>query len=214
VRVSVSDPGFGHDAPAWARRNGHTLVELTPDGPGYKALFRKGGVSQVAQVATTQASAVKNKTSFVVFSGDLDKLIAAFIMANGALAMGEEVSMFFTFWGLNSLRAKDAPRRERKAMDKALTAMMPSGADALHLSKMNMMGVGAKLIQQVMRKNNVASLPQMIASAQSGGAKMVACTMTMDLLGIEKADLMDGIEFGGVATFLDDAAESRTTLFI
>ena len=214
ILVNVSDPGFGTDAPAWAKRNGHQLLELTPSGPGYTALFRKGRAGQLSGEAVAAAPAGKAKTSFVVFSGDLDKLIAAFIIANGALAMGEDVSMFFTFWGLNSLRDKNAPAREKSMMDKMFATMMPSGADSLTLSKMNMFGAGTAMINKVMETNGVASLPEMIATARAGGARLIACTMTMDLLGIAESDLVEGVEFGGVATFLDEAADSRTTLFI
>jgi peroxiredoxin family protein/TusA-related sulfurtransferase len=214
ILVNVSDPGFGKDAPAWARRNGHQLLELTPKGPGYEALFRKGAAGALSAELPAATVTGRAKTSFVVFSGDLDKLIASFIIANGALAMGEDVSMFFTFWGLNALRVKNPPKREREPMERMFAAMMPSGADALSLSKMNMMGAGTAMINRVMEKNGVAPLPEMIASAKAGGARIIACTMTMDLLGIAESDLMDGVEFGGVATFLDEAADSRTTLFI
>ncbi len=213
VRVTVSDPGFSADGPAWAKRNGHDLLEMTPKGPGFEALFRKGRAGQLSTSGATVAAGPP-RTSFVVFSGDLDKLIAAFIIANGALSMGEEVSMFFTFWGLNALRTPDAPKRQRSAMDKMMTAMMPSGADSLTLSKMNMLGAGTAMINKVMKDNGVASLPELIASARANGARLIGCTMTMDLLGIAPSDLMEGIEFGGVATFLDQAADSRTTLFI
>ena len=215
VVVHVSDPGFASDAPAWARRNGHQLVAIEPEGPGYVATMRKGGIPAPATAPGPAAKpAGPSKTSFVVFSGDLDKVLAAFIIANGALAMGEDVSMFFTFWGLNSLRRADAPKRDRKMMDKMFAAMMPSGAGSLPLSQMNMLGAGAAMIKKVMRDNAVAPLPDLIASAQAGGARLIACTMTMDLLGIADTDLMPGVELGGVATFLGEAAESTTTLFI
>ena len=212
ITTHVSDVGFGTDAPAWARRNGHEMVDLTPEGAGYRATFRKGGAQPAA---ATQAKPVsRNKNSFVVFSGDLDKMIAAFIIANGALAMGNEVSMFFTFWGLNALRDPKAPKRDMKAMDKMMAKMMPSGPDALPLSQMNMGGAGAAMIKNTMKQHNVAPLADMMATAIKGGANIIACTMTMDLLGIEKSDLIEGIGFGGVATFLDEAADSQTTLFI
>jgi peroxiredoxin family protein len=168
----------------------------------------------VAAQAAATSIAGPSKTSFVVFSGDLDKLIASFIIADGALAMGEEVSMFFTFWGLNSLRKKNPPRRQKKLMEKMFSTMMPSGADSLKLSQMHMAGAGTAMIKSVMKKHNVQSLPELMAAAQKGGARIIACTMTMDLLGIAPSDLMDGIEFGGVASFLGEAAESQTTLFI
>jgi NADPH-dependent 2,4-dienoyl-CoA reductase/sulfur reductase-like enzyme/peroxiredoxin family protein/TusA-related sulfurtransferase/rhodanese-related sulfurtransferase len=210
VVVHVSDPGFGLDAPSWATRNGHTLVDLTPEGPGYVATLRKGGPA----VSTGLAAPVRNKTSFVVFSGDLDKVIAAFIIANGAVSMGEEVSMFFTFWGLNALRREDPPPAEKAFMEKMFSRMMPEGADHLKLSQMHMMGAGTKMIKRVMKNHSVSSLPELIASAQAGGARLIGCTMTMDLLGIAATDLIDGVELGGVATFLGEAHESGTTLFI
>jgi peroxiredoxin family protein len=152
--------------------------------------------------------------SFVVFSGDLDKVIAAFIIANGAISMGEEVSMFFTFWGLNALRQQKPPKRQRKTMDKLFAGMMPAGADKLTLSQMHMMGAGTAMIKKTMKKNGVHSLPELMESAMAGGARVIGCTMTMDLLGIAESDLIDGVELGGVATFLGEAAESTTTLFI
>ena len=213
ITITVSDPGFAADGPAWAGRNGHELVSIEPHGPGFKATIRKGGVGALAQAQST-AAAGKPKTSFVVFSGDLDKLIAAFIIANGAISMGEEVSMFFTFWGLNSLRKKNPPRREKKVMEKLFGAMMPAGPDALKLSQMHMAGAGTAMIKNVMKQHNVNTLPQLMQSAKDGGARIIACTMTMDLLGMAPSDLMDDIEFGGVASFLGEAAESHTTLFI
>ena len=213
IVVHVSDAGFAKDGPAWARRNGHQLLDMAPEGPGYRATFRRGGSGSIATAHNTSIG-MRPKNTFVVFSGDLDKLIAAFIIANGALAMGEEVSMFFTFWGLNALRTAQPPRRERKMMDRLFSTMMPAGPESLRLSQMHMLGAGTRMIKQVMKRHKVAPLQELMAAAQAGGAKFVACTMTMDLLGIAESDLMHGVEFGGVATFLDDAADSRTTLFI
>jgi NADPH-dependent 2,4-dienoyl-CoA reductase/sulfur reductase-like enzyme/peroxiredoxin family protein/TusA-related sulfurtransferase/rhodanese-related sulfurtransferase len=214
IVVHVSDPGFALDGPAWAKRNGHQLIDLTPEGPGYVATMRKGGTSTTAVGQGVAVAATTPMVSFVIFDGDLDKLIAAFIIANGALAMGEEVSMFFTFWGLNALRRNNPPKRKRSALDAMFGAMMPRGAEKLTLSQMHMMGAGTAMIKGVMKKNGVHSLPELIASAQAGGARIIGCTMTMDLLGIAESDLIDNIELGGVATFLGEAAESTTTLFI
>ncbi len=212
VVVHVSDPGFRLDAPSWASRNGHTLVDLTPEGPGYVATLRKGGAT--ATLPAGAGAPVLNKTSFVVFSGDLDKMIAAFIIANGALSMGEDVSMFFTFWGLNALRKSKPPRRQKKMMEKLFGAMMPRGADKLTLSQMHMMGMGTAMIKDVMNKHDVPQLKELIASAQASGARLLGCTMTMDLLGMAPSDLIDGVELAGVAAFLGEAHESGTTLFI
>ena len=215
IRVKVSDPGFALDAPAWAKNNGHTMVSIEPAGAGYQAVIRKGGAGQLASQASVALDASgPQKVSFVVFSGDLDKLIAAFIIANGALAMGKQVSMFFTFWGLNALRKNNPPARKKSLLHKAFAFMMPKDANHTTLSQMNMAGMGTAMIKGVMKKNGVASLPELMTSAIEGGANIVGCTMTMDLLGIAESDLLEGIKFGGVATFLGEAAESKTTLFI
>ncbi len=210
VLVHVSDPGFALDAPAWAQKNGHELLEIHPEGPGYAARFRKGG--QPAGLGA--AAKIRDKKTLVVFSGDFDRVLACFILANGAVAMGDEVSMFFTFWGLNALRRTDPPAREKSAMEKAFTVMMPSGPDKLPLSTMNLMGGGPALIKRIMVDHNVPSLPELIASAQAAGVRLVACTMTMELLGISQADLIDGVELGGVATMFGESNESNGQFFI
>lgn len=210
VLAHVSDPGFRLDAPAWAAKNGHTLVEIKPEGPGFAALFRKGGETALSGAAAR----IKDKKTFIVFSGDLDKVLAAFIIANGAVAMGDEVAMFFTFWGLNALRRVHAPKGDKSAMDRMFGALMPAGPEKLKLSTMNMLGGGTAMIKKVMRNNQVPSLSELIASAQASGVRLVGCTMTMDLLGLKPDDLIDGVQLGGVATMLGDANESNGTLFI
>ena len=152
--------------------------------------------------------------SMVIFSGDLDKLLAAFIIANGAAAMDTPVSMFFTFWGLNVLR-KSEPVRVKKGLVESMFAwMMPRGAEKLKLSKMNLGGMGTMMMKRVMQRKNVYSLPRLMKTAQEAGVHLVACTMTMEIMGIKPGELIDGVEFGGVASFLDAADRSKTTLFI
>ncbi|QNK58035.1 DsrE/DsrF/DrsH-like family protein [Paenibacillus sp. PAMC21692] len=156
----------------------------------------------------------KEKSTIVLFSGELDKAIAAFIIANGAAAYDHEVTIFFTFWGLNTLR-KDQPVSLKKGfLEKMFGKMMPRGANKLGLSKMNFAGMGPKMIKHVMKKHNALTLPQLIELAQEQGVKLVACTMTMDLLGLQKEELLDGIEYAGVAAYLGDAADAKVNLFI
>ncbi|WP_341282683.1 DsrE/DsrF/DrsH-like family protein [Paenibacillus sp. FSL H8-0537] len=158
--------------------------------------------------------AENEKTTIVLFSGELDKAIAAFIIANGAAAYDHEVTIFFTFWGLNTLR-KDQPIAVKKSiLEKMFGKMMPRGADKLGLSKMNFGGIGPQMIKHVMKKHNVLTLPQLIELAQEQGVKLVACTMTMDLLGLQKEELMDEIDYAGVAAYLGDAADAKVNLFI
>lgn len=154
------------------------------------------------------------RTTIVLFSGDMDKAIAAFIIANGAAAYDHEVTIFFTFWGLNALRRDEVVKVKKGWLEKAFGWMMPRGAKRMGLSKMNFMGMGPKMIQHVMKKHNALSLPQLIELAQEQGVKLVACTMTMDLLGLRQEELMDGLEYAGVAAYLGDAAEAKVNLFI
>nr|WP_276716977.1 DsrE/DsrF/DrsH-like family protein [Caloranaerobacter azorensis] len=152
--------------------------------------------------------------TIVVFSGDLDKAIASFIIANGAAAMGRKVTMFFTFWGLNILRKPEKVKVQKGFMDKMFSMMMPRGSKKLKLSQMNMMGMGAKMIRNVMKKKNISSLEELIEQAKNQGVRLVACNMSMDVMGITKEELIDGVEIGGVASYLGVAEESNVNLFI
>ncbi|KAF6575288.1 DsrE/DsrF/DrsH-like family protein [Paenibacillus polymyxa] len=154
------------------------------------------------------------KSTIVLFSGDLDKAIAAFIIANGAAAYDHEVTIFFTFWGLNTLRKDEIVKTNKGLLEKAFGWMMPRGAKRLGLSKMNYAGLGPQMIKHVMKKNNALSLPQLIELAQEQGVKLVACTMTMDLLGLKQEELIDGLEYAGVVAYLGDASNGKVNLFI
>ena len=150
----------------------------------------------------------------VVFCDDFDKAIAAFIIANGAAAAGYEVTLFFTFWGLNILRKSGPVSARKNLIEKLFGFMMPKGANRLPLSKMNMAGMGLAMIKGIMKHKNVMSLPELIAQAQHSGVRMVVCTMSMDLMGIKREELIDGIEEGGVAMFIDQLSQSSAGLFI
>ena len=212
VEVTVSDPGFAQDGPAWAKANGNTVLSLVPKGPGYVMKVRAGGKKDT--VDPNLGADTREGMSFVVFSGDMDKVLAAFIIANGALAMGQPVRMFFTFWGLNALRRSNPPKAERKALDKMFKMMMPSGPDDLKLSQMNMGGAGTAMIKKVMKDHDVQPVSELIKSAMASGAELTACTMTMDLLGITPEDLIEGVNYGGVASFIAASNKSASTLFI
>lgn len=156
----------------------------------------------------------KDKTTIVLFSGDLDKAIAAYIIANGAAAYDHEVTIFHTFWGLNVLRKHESVTVQKTFLEKLFGWMMPRGAKKLALSKMNMGGMGKQMIQHVMKQNHVPSLPELIEMAQEQGVKLVACQMTVDLLGLKQEELIDHVEFAGVAAYLSDASDGRVNLFI
>jgi len=155
-----------------------------------------------------------NKKTIIVFSGDLDKAMASFIIANGAAAMGNEVSMFFTFWGLNILRKPESVKLKKSFLEDLFGMMMPKGAGKLGLSKMNFGGTGAFMMRTIMSKKNVSTLNELIATAQEMGVKMIACTMAMDVMGIKEEELIDGLEYAGVITYLGEADEANVNLFI
>lgn len=155
-----------------------------------------------------------SKKTMIVFSGDLDKAMAAFIIANGAASMGDDVTMFFTFWGLNILRRAQKVRVQKSMIEKMFGWMMPRGPEKLKLSKMNMGGLGSSMMRSIMRQKNVYSLNELMESAQAMGVQLIACTMSMDIMGIKKEELIDGIEYAGVATYLANADEGNVNLFI
>ncbi len=207
--MTVTDAGFLADAPAWCCRQGHQLVSLRQEGAQIVAQIRK----QTPAAAGVAVQLPTNKT-LVVFSGDLDRALASFIIANGAAAMGSQVTMFFTFWGLNILRKPKTPSVRKEFLERMFGWMMPRGANALKLSKLNMLGMGTAMMKMVMRQKNVETLPNLIAAARAAGVHLVVCTMTMDIMGLKKEELLDGLEFGGVAAMLGEADKSNATLFI
>ncbi|WP_285848706.1 DsrE/DsrF/DrsH-like family protein [Solibacillus isronensis] len=156
----------------------------------------------------------KKRTTIVLFSGDYDKAMAAYIIANGAAAYDHEVTIFHTFWGINALRKQEPVAVKKGFLEKMFAKMMPQGAEKLGLSKMQMLGMGPKMIKHVMNKHNALTLTQLIEMAQEQDIKLVTCTMTMDLLGLEKEELLDNIEYAGVAAYLADAEEGNVNLFI
>jgi tRNA 2-thiouridine synthesizing protein A len=213
LEVTASDPAFGRDIRAWAKKTGNELLSLTSAKGLITVLLRKNATALPA--ATAAAVPVREKTTLVVFSGDLDKVMAAFIIANGAMAMGKPVSLFFTFWGLNALRKPDAPPLKKTLIESAFGMMLPAGATKLNsLSKMNFAGFGAPLMKHVMAGKNVAKPADLLQELVKGGAQIIACQMSMDVMGIRHEELIDGVELGGVAAFLSEAQDSATTLFI
>lgn len=154
------------------------------------------------------------RTTIVLFSGDYDKAMAAYIIANGAAAYDHEVTIFHTFWGLNALRKEELVPVKKGFLEKMFGKMMPRGADKMGLSKMNFAGMGPKMIKNVMKKHNALTLPQLIEMAQEQGVNLVACTMTMDLLGLQEKELLNDINYAGVAAYLADAEEGNVNLFI
>lgn len=239
LQVSATDMGFARDIEAWCRRMGNTLLKAERSGKESIVYIQKGlGAAHVSEGETgapivpgkatgsgsgnplsgghhsVGASALPQGKTLIVFSGDLDKVLASFIIANGAAAMGRPVTMFFTFWGLNALRKQDKQSIKKPFIDKMFGAMMPRGTKKLKLSKMNMGGMGTAMMKKVMNDKNIDSLEGLMKQAMFNGVKLVACTMSMDVMGITKEELIDGIEYAGVAAYLGDAEESNVNLFV
>lgn len=165
-------------------------------------------------IAEVRARTVDDRATLVVFSGDLDKAIAAMVIATGAATAGLQTSIFFTFWGLSILKKKGAARPKHGIKEKMFSMMTPSSTESLGVSKMNYFGMGAKMLRSMMKDKNIASLEELFEMTRELDVKMIACTMSMDAMGIEKEELVSGLEFGGVAAYMADAASSRVTLFI
>jgi NADPH-dependent 2,4-dienoyl-CoA reductase/sulfur reductase-like enzyme/peroxiredoxin family protein/TusA-related sulfurtransferase/rhodanese-related sulfurtransferase len=213
LKVSATDMGFAADIASWCRRTGNTLVKAERRNKKNIVLIQKGSEECKTDEAKKPLETPQGKT-IIVFSGDLDKVLASFIIANGAASMGRPVTMFFTFWGLNALRKSDSAPVRKPFMDQMFGTMMPKGSRKLKLSKMNMAGMGTAMMKKVMNDKNVDSLETLMKHAIENGIKLVACTMSMDIMGIKKEELIDGVTFAGVASYLGDAEESNVNLFI
>ena len=210
LEITASDPGFANDVEAWCSRTGNTLVKLERSSGKITAQIRKGAPDNQEVTVT----GIPQDKTIVVFSGDLDKAIASFIIATGAASMGRKVTMFFTFWGLNVLRKPKRVKVSKGLLDRMFGMMMPRGSTKLGLSRMNMAGIGPQMIRMVMGQKNIASLESLIAQARMMGIKLVACQMSMDVMGIKKEELVEGVEIGGVASYLAAAEGGNVNLFI
>ena len=157
---------------------------------------------------------VGHQCAIIVFSGDLDKALAGFVLATGAAAAGLEVSMFFTFWGLSVLKKPGAGGGRKTLKESMFSLMTPSSSLGLGTSQMNFLGIGAAMMRSMMKEKNIASLEELMDVARELGVKLMACTMSMDVMGVTKDELIDGLEYGGVAAYMADASQSRVTLFI
>ena len=167
------------------------------------------------QVADLRERTPEDKAAIIVFSGDLDRVLASFVLATGAAAAGLETTMFFTFWGLSALKKKGAPNIGAKTLKEKMFSMMtPSSTESMGVSKLNFFGMGASMLRTMMKEKNVSSVEEMMGVARDLGVKMIACTMSMDVMGVQREQLLDDVELGGVATFMAEAAHARVSLFL
>ncbi|PKL22927.1 MAG: pyridine nucleotide-disulfide oxidoreductase [Spirochaetae bacterium HGW-Spirochaetae-4] len=214
LRVLATDPGFTKDVQSWARLTGNRLVSLETKDGTIEAVLEKGQGSAVGHASNTTTAPVQDGASIIVFSNDMDRVLAAFVLANGAAATGRKVTMFFTFWGLTVLRTRKTGKVKKDFMGRMFGMMLPKGMDDLSLSQINFAGMGPKLMKRRMRQKHVDQLRSMYTQARMAGVRMVACQMSMDIMGIPAVELLDGVEIGGVATYMEAASESGVNLFI
>ena len=210
VQVEATDPGFARDIEKWCENTGNTLVKNEKDGIIYRAIVQKG--TRAAAGFKVQTS--NENTTIVLFSGDMDKALAAMIIGQGSAAMGKKVTIFCTFWGLNLLRRSNRVKVKKSFVEGMFGWMMPRGPKKMKISKMNFGGAGSKMMKGVMKKKNVPLLETQFENAKAAGVKFIACTMSMDIMGIRKEEIVDGVDFAGVATYLAESDQAGVTLFI
>ena len=209
LEIKVTDQAFGEDLKGWCRLTGAKLVSINNSGGIITAVIEKATTEK--NLPTRQSN--DNKT-LIVFSNDLDKALASFVIANGAAASGKKVSIFFTFWGLNVIKKVKKTTVQKDFLGKMFGMMLPSSSKKLGLSRMNMGGLGGKMMRYIMKKKNIDSLESLMKQAQDNGVEFIACSMSMDVMGIKKEELMDNITIGGVAAYLDRAENANVNLFI
>lgn len=211
LKVKVSDSGFYNDIKSWCKVTNNTLLDIKKDNNSTFATIQKSSIS-----TNKNENIIINENSesvtIVVFSGDLDKAIASFIIANGALALGKKVTMFFTFWGLSIIKKRTLSKNN--ILEKMFSFMLPKNSLSLPVSKMNFFGIGAKMIRYVMKSKDIMSLEELMKKSIENGVNLIACSMSMDVMGISKDELLENIEYGGVGQYLGEAQNSNTNLFI
>ena len=211
IEVKATDPGFARDAESWCRSTGNRFVSKTSEGGYHTVVIEK---REACGSAVTPAAGGSRDKTFIMFSDSLDRAIATFVLANGAAATGGKVTIFFTFWGLNVIKKRRKPHVEKDIFGRMFACMLPSDSTCLHLSKMSMLGLGDRLMRHIMRRKNISQLEELMREAVYNGVELIACQMTMDMMGISRDELIDGVTVGGVATYMERAGNSGVNLFI
>ena len=214
LEISATDAGFSRDAEAWCASTGNTLLERRTENGRYLVRIRKGKNQQPAPQQTSACTAPERGKTFILFSDDFDKALATFVLANGAAATGRKVSIFFTFWGLNLLKKEQKPAVKKDFFGRMFGWMLPASSRSLKLSKLHMLGLGTALMRTRMKQKGVASLETLRSEALAQGVEFIACQMSMDMMGIAREELIDGVSIGGVATYMQRAEEANVNLFI
>ena len=212
VEIVATDAGFARDASAWCDTTGNKLIEKHDEKGRYTVVIEKGAPA-CASVSNTPVAGGRGKT-LILFSDDLDKALATFVLANGAAATGQKVTIFFTFWGLNVLKKVQKPSVQKDFFGKMFGMMLPSSSLKLKLSQMNMFGMGSRMMRFLMKRKGVDSLESLRSQALAQGVEFIACQMSMDMMGIQQKELLDEVTIGGVATYMERADKSNVNLFI
>ncbi len=212
IEMVATDAGFSRDARAWCNITGNRLISQTAEAGKYTVVVEKAAPEELSQ-STQTGSYPKGKT-LIVFSDDLDKALASFVLANGAASTGEKVSMFFTFWGLNVIKKVEKPSVKKDIFGKMFGMMLPAHSKKLSLSKMNMGGMGSKMMRHIMKIRGIDSLELLRQQAIDNGVEFIACQMSMDVMGVSREELMDNVNIGGVAAYMERAEQSNVNLFI
>lgn len=211
LEVRATDAGFPRDAEAWCRTTGHKFLGKRAEG-GIQIVGIEKAAPQVVEVTQPQTS--EQGKTLILFSDDLDKTLATFVLANGAAATGKKVSIFFTFWGLNAIKKVRKPKVKKDIFGRMFGWMLPADSTQLALSKMNMLGIGSKMMRYLMRKKGVDSLETLRQQAIDQGVEFIACQMSMDVMGIKREELLDNVTVGGVASYMERAEQANVNLFI
>ena len=210
VEITSTDPGFPRDAAAWCSSTGNQLISKDTSGGKSIVVIEKGEPKSCNIVTSCEG---KGKT-FIMFSDDLDKALATFVLANGAAATGQKVTIFFTFWGLNVIKKLHKPETKKDIFGKMFGMMLPSSSKKLKLSKMSMGGMGGKMMRYIMNKKGIDSLESLRRQALENGVEFIACQMSMDVMGVKQEELLDEVTIGGVATYMERADNANVNLFI
>ena len=221
VQITAGEVSFTRDAESWCKSTGNTFIKAENKDGAWQVFIRKGGTTALAEAqgsmsacAATALAPKNDGKTFIMFSDDLDKALATFVLANGAAATGKKVTIFFTFWGLNAIKKIDKPSVEKDFFGKMFGMMLPSSTHGLKLSKMHMMGAGTKMMRYLMNKKGIESLESLRQQAIDNGVEFIACEMSMDVMGVKKEELLDNVTLGGVATYTERADHANVNLFI
>ena len=210
LEVSATDAGFVRDSEAWCRSTGHRFISHRAERGVYFVVIEKA----TPCAAEAAKPAVGDGKTFIMFSDDLDKALATFVLANGAAATGKKVTIFFTFWGLNVIKKVHKPKVKKDFFGRMFGWMLPSHSEHLALSKLNMFGAGSRMMRYLMKQKGVDSLESLRQQALENGVEFIACQMSMDVMGVQREELLDQVTVGGVATYINRADQANINLFI